>query len=631
MTNPEESKPEKLSKTAKEEQKKLEKASKKIEGQIEEKKYLKTSIFIIVLIDFLVFAGVLFLTKDTFGIFLVFGYMSLITLIALIPVTMEEYIRVGRKPPVLVRFVNWFLEKILPFNRQTMRTGPSVLIIFTYLISIGGFIAIGIYIFTDFLTQNPLIYEYLIAGFDTEQYGFFSFVINSSANSLVPGILLGLIILIPVLFCFLFLVAALYYRNNEPAHLLNIVIFSPLIVLLPLFLTAPSITCPSIVIAVIFIIAWVVTLRVWYRFTKRTALISISLLFTQTLASFLMFYNFIFIEVRDPGYNVLGPIDTSSYYNPLFLAIWFGVLVFIPLITKIFDNLIKGKLKILGILIAVGSAVIFQINFFDRFSNAIYDSYLPTAKNLAEIFVGSGFFFFYIYLILIPLFFIFGYFQIGIARSLYRSLRDFGKKHNHINLFRILGTLFSALFIFGILFVYYFILYTPENYQNMFSQITSLYNGDLIHFFTQNPADFTVIISYERLFEVGSLAITIGLLAYSSYSGAYNFSLSTDKTFLEPDIKRLGVFNFILFTSPQSYRTRIIFSLSLIFVFLGISAIFAFLKIHTLLFAGEFVYLMPPSLIIFATIDGLKLGVSIIGVIVAIVVFFSILYRQRKY
>jgi len=407
------------------------------------------------------------------------------------------------------------------------------------------------------------------------------------------------------------------------------VILSPLIVLLPLFLTASSITSPSIVIAVIFLIAWVVTLRLWYRFTKRTALICISLLFTQALASFLMFYNFIFIEVRDPSYYVSGPIDTSSYYNPLFLAIWFGTLIFIPLITKIFDNLLKGKLKILGVIIAVGITVMFQFIFFDRFSNAIYDSYTPSGNNLAEIFVGSGFFFFYIYLILIPLFFIFGYFQIGIARSLYRSLRDFGKKHNHINLFRILGTIFSALFIFGIIFVYYFFLYTPQDYQNMFSQITSLYNGELIYYLTLDPNMLTPI-DYNQLFEVSSLAITVGLLAYSSYSGAYNFSLSTDK-FLEPDIKRFGIFNFILFTSPQSYRTRVIFSLSLIFVFLGISTIFAFLKIHTMLFAGLFANNMPPSLILFATIDGLKLGISIIGVVVAIVIFFSILYRQRKF
>ena len=629
MTNPEESSPEKLSKAAKKEQKKLEKASKKIESQIEEKKYLKTSIFILVLIDFLVFAGVLFLTTSLFGILLVFGYIILITLIALVPVTIEEYLRVARKPPALVRFVNWFLEKILPFNHKTMKTGPSILIIFTYLVSLGGFIAIGVYIFADSLSQNPNIYDYIIAGTPPGQYGFFSFVSNSSVNSLVPAILWNLIVFIPVVFCLLFLVAALYYRNNEPAKLLNIVILSPLIVLLPLFLTAPSITSPSIVIAVIFLVAWLVTLRLWYRFTKRTALICLSLLFTQTLASFLMFYNFIFIEVRDPSYNVSGPIDTASYYNYLFLTIWFGVLILIPLITKIFDNLIKGKVKIVGVLIAVGIAVVFQYYFFDRFRTAIYDSYTLSGNNLAEIFVGSGFFFFYIYLILIPLFFIFGYFQIGIARSLYRSLRDFGKKHNHINLFRILGTIFSVLFIFGILFVYYFFLYTPQDYQNMFSQITSLYNGDLIYYLTLDPNYYPFSIDYNQLFEVSSLAITIGLLAYSSYSGAHNFSLSTDK--IEPDIKRFGIFNFILFTSPQSYRTRVIFSLSLIFVFLGISTIFAFLKIHTLLFAGEFGGNPPPSLIIFATIDGLKLGISIIGVIVAIVIFFSILYRQRKF
>ncbi|MDD1779496.1 MAG: hypothetical protein LUQ65_15140, partial [Candidatus Helarchaeota archaeon] len=488
MTNPEEPepeilskaakeeiKPEKLSKVDKEDQKKLEKATKRIEDQIEKKEYMKISVFILILINFLVFIGVLFLTTNLFGILMVFGYMSLITLISLVPVTMDEYIRVGRKPPPLVRFFNWFLEKLLPFNRKTMRTGPSILIIFIYLVSIGGFIAIGIYMFADFLSSNSAVYAYLIDPTELTDFGFFTFLSNSVDNSLVPSILWYLIVSIPVLFCFLFLVAALYYRNNEPARLLNIVIFSPLIILLPLFLTASTIFSPSIVIALIFIAAWAITLLIWYRRTKRTALICLSILFAQVLGSFLIIYNSIFIEARDTSFYPFIEIDTSSYYNPLYLAIWFGVLVIIPLILKGFDLLLKGKLRILGILLTLGFPVVFQLNFFDRFSTAIYDAY-PLFQNAAEIFVGSGFFFFYLYLLLIPLFFIFGYFQIGIARSLYRSLRDFGKKHNHINLFRILGTIFSVLFIFGILFVYYFFLYTPQDYQNMFSQITSLYN-----------------------------------------------------------------------------------------------------------------------------------------------------------
>jgi len=623
MSNTQNSGTEKLSKIAKKEQKKLEKASERIEKQLEEKSYLKLSIFIVFIVDLLIFAGVLLLTSSIFGILMVYGYVILITFIALVPMTVEEYMRVGRKPNAIIRFANWFLEKVLPFNRQKMKIGPSILIIFTYLISLGGFIAISIFIFADFLSQNHDIYDYLIAGSPSGQYGFFSFVNNASANSLVPAILWALIIFIPVLFCFLFLIATFYYRNNEPARLLNIIIVSPIIVLIPLFLTASAIICPSIIIALIFISAWVITLLIWYRFTKRTALICLSILFTQVLASFLIIYNFVFIEVRDTSVYLSDSIDTSSYYNPLFLVIWFGVLVFIPLITKGFDILLKGKLKIMGIIIAIGLAVTFQYNFFNRFSNAIYTAYEPFLnQDAAEVFVGSGFFFFYIYLILIPLFFIFGYFQIGIARSLYRSFRDFGKKCNQLTLFRVLGGLLSTLFIISIIFVYYFFLYTPTDYQNMFSQAISLYNGDLIKFLT-NPSLIS-IPPFDQLFQVSSLAITIGLLAYSSYSGAYNLSLSADKV-LEPDIKRFGVFNFVIFTSPSAYKTRIIFARSLVFVFLGITAIFAFLKIHTILFPST-----TSSLVIFAIFNGLKLLVSIIGLSVAIIIFFSILYRQRN-
>ena len=618
---------EKLSKAAKEERKKLEKASDRLEKQLEEKHYIKLSISIVFLVDLVILAGVLLLTSSIFGILLVYGYMILTTFISLVPMTMDEYIRVGRTPPALIRLFNWFLEKSFPFNRQKMKIGPSILIVFTYLISLGGFITIGIYLFADFLSQNPNIYGYLIDTGEQNQYGFFSFISNASDNSLIPGILWALIIFIPILFCFLFLIAVLYYRNNDPARLLNIIILSPIIVLIPLFLTAPSIISPSIVIALIFIGAWVITLLVWYRFTKRTALMCLSILFTQVLASFLIIYNFIFIAVRDTSYYLSGPIDTSSYYNPLFLLVWFGVLVSIPLITKGFDNFLNGKLRIVGIIIAIGFAVVFQYNFFNLFSDAIYTAYGTSFQFAAEIFVGSGFFFFYIYLILIPLFFMFGYFQIGIARSLYRSLRDFGKKHNRLTLFRVLGGFLSTLFIMGIIFVYYFFLYTPTDYQNMLNQAISLYNGELIHLMTLDPSTIS-FPDYNQVFQVSSLAITIGLLAYSSYSSAYNFSLSADKV-VDPDIKRFGVFNFIIFTSPPSYKTRIIFALSLVFVFLGITAIFAFLKIHTILFASQFAN-MPPSLIIFATFNGLKLLVSIGGLFVAIIIFFSILYRQRN-
>jgi hypothetical protein len=136
-------------------------------------------------------------------------------------------------------------------------------------------------------------------------------------------------------------------------------------------------------------------------------------------------------------------------------------------------------------------------------------------------------------------------------------------------------------------------------------------------------------ISSVDLFNVSSLAITVGLFAYSSYRSAYNFALATDKI-EEPDIKRFGIFNFVLFTSPPARKTRVIFGISLVFLFLGVLAIFAFLKIHTVLFEVSFGDVIP-SLIIFASFDALKLGVSIIGMFVAVVIFFFILFKRRKF
>ncbi|NVM52557.1 MAG: hypothetical protein HWN66_02555 [Candidatus Helarchaeota archaeon] len=634
MVDSMDSKPEKLTKRDKKERKKLDKATDRMEKEIEEKSYKRICIAVMGILDFLILIGVLLITSSAFSIVVVYIYVTFITLIALVPLMLKEYEQVGRKPPRIVRIFNSFLEKVFPINRKTMKIGPSILISHTFLITIGGFIAIVVYTFTDFLTQNKGIYSYLLPPGTEGEFGFFSFVFNSSSNSLMPSILWYLIVFIPVFFCFLFLIAALYFRNNDPSKLLNVVVFSPLMVVLPIFLSASSITSPSIVIALIFIAAWFVTLLIWYRqFTKRNAFIILSILFTQILASFLMIYGFIFYEVRDTSHYLSDPINISTYYNPLFLLLWFGVLISIPLIVKGFDLLKKGKLKILGSLFAVGVAVVFQIYFFNLFNTSIYNAYssfTPTEQQAAEVFVGSGFFFFYIYL-LIPLFFIFGYFQIGLARWLYRVLRDYGQKINRPTLLRITGTILTCLFIFGLVFVYYFILYSPGDYRNMFAQGISLFNGDLIYYLTLDPATIPATIplkDYQELLQISSLAITMGLLAYSSYRGAYNLALFKDKID-EPDIKRLGIFNFIIFTSPRSYKTRILFGISLIFLFLGISTIFTFLKIHTVLFDNLFSSGLSPSVIIFATFDGFKLGVSIIGMGIAIAIFFYFLFERK--
>ncbi|NVM27444.1 MAG: hypothetical protein HWN65_01270 [Candidatus Helarchaeota archaeon] len=633
MEYPNEYKPEKISKPEKQEQKKLEKATDRLEKQIKEKSYKKLCIFILICFDFLILIGILFLTTSPFAIVVVYAYVALITMIALVPLMIQEYLNVGRQPPRLIRWFNKFLEKILPINRKEMKIGPSILISFVFLVTIGGFVAISIITFADVIARDVFIYNYLIEiPAQQNEYGFFTFVANSASNSLVPAILWYLIIFIPVIFCFLFMTSGVYYRNTQPSKWLAIIVISPLVVLLPLFLTSSSIISPSIVVALIFIAAWFITLLIWYRqFTKRNALIVVSILFTQVLASFLMFYNFVFIEARDTVYWASDTINTSAYYNPLFLLIWFGVLIFIPLVVKGFDRLVKGKLRILGVLFAVGAAVIFQIFYFNLFSTAIYKAYEPYGNlMMGELFVGLGFFYFYLYLLLIPLFFIFGYFQIGIARWLYRTAQKYGNKRKHLNVFRIIGGILASIFIIGLIIVYYILPYSPADYQNMFVHGFSLYNGDFIRNITGSPFfidNVLGITTYKELFVPSVLAITMLLLFYSSYRGAYNLALSAD-IIEEPDVKRFGLFNFILFTSPRSYKTRILFGLSLIFVFLGITAIFAFLKIHTYLFqaASDFTG-WPPGLIVFGIFDGVKLGVSLIGMIIAIAIFLYIILR----
>ncbi|MFX1298784.1 MAG: hypothetical protein ACFFD2_28485, partial [Promethearchaeota archaeon] len=192
-------KPEKLTKREKQEREKLEKASERMEKELEEKNYLKISIFSIALINLLIFAVIPLLTSNLFSIGLIYGYAIIVTLISIVPVMITEYERVGRKPPKIVLAFNSLLKKVFPFDRKQFKLGPSVMIIFIYLFSVGGFIAIFLLTFVDVIAGNPGFYSYLISPGDEVEYGFFSFVANSSSNSLMPSILWYLIIGIPVI------------------------------------------------------------------------------------------------------------------------------------------------------------------------------------------------------------------------------------------------------------------------------------------------------------------------------------------------------------------------------------------------------------------------------------------------
>lgn len=622
MYNTDETEPQKISKSEKKEQKKVEKAADRIGKEILPKSHVKLAILSMGLMDFLIFAGVLLLTSSVFAIILTYGYVMIITLIAVIPIMIEEYKRVGRTPPKIVTLFNSMLEKIFPLNRSEMRLGPSVILCYTYLLTIGGFVAIGFLVFADFITNNPNFYDYMINGAPAGEYGFFSFVNNSMINSLVPSILWYLIIFIPAIFCFLFLISSIYYRSHSPSKMMSVVTISPLIILFPLYFTASSINSPSISIALIFVGAWLITILIWYRdITKRNALILFATFFTQVLASNLMIYGLILSQV---AFNAPA---VSGFSNPVILLIWFAVLVLIPIVLKIFDKGLNGKLKILGPLVAVGLAILFQFYFFPLFSESVYSVY-PGQQQLAEIYIGFGFFYFYIALLLIPLFFIFGYFQIGIARWLYRSVRNYGEKIKRISLFKFLGALLAIILVFGLIVIYYIIPYTTTDYQNMFTQTASLFTGNIIARLTDMASATPVDLG--EVFQVTTLAITMGLLAYSSYRGAYNFALYRDKI-EDPSksIKRLGIFNFIIFTDPRSYKTRITFGISLIFVFLGISTIFAFLKVHSILFP-ELGTLANPNIILFETIDAIKLAISIVGMIIAVCIFFYLIFQRKK-
>ena len=608
----------------------LKKASDRMEHELEgaRKPYLLLSLIILLFIDFAVIFGATFLTEDLLTIVLISIFIFCISLISLVPAIKDKYDRTGRKPPFLIRIFNGFLEKMFPVNRTALRIGSKILLNFIFLITIGGFIAICSITFADVLTGNDQVYNYLIQGAPPGEYGFYSFIQDSTANSLVPTILWNIIIFIPVIFCFLLLLAAVYYRNNDPSKTLSILTaFSPLLVLLPLFLTASSITSPSIIISLIFLAAWGITLLIWLRpFTKRNAFMALSVFFAQVLASFLLFYGFIFNVAR---FVISGEIDISPYYNPLFLLLWFGLLVSIPLIVKAFDKL--GKLQILGIALVIAISFIFQFLYvFPLFRQSIYVEY-PGNPQLAEIYVGFGFFYFYFILLLIPLFFIFGYFQIGLVRWIYRTLRDHGIKTKRPEIFRLVGIVLASLVLVGLVIVYYIILYEPNDYLNMFKQFASLFNGEFIYFLTNTSAVAIDPTAWKEVFEVGSLAITVGLLAYSSYRGAYNLALFSDQIEdPEKQFKRLGLFNFIVFTSPRSYKTRLLFGIGLIFVFLGIISMFAFLKIHTYLFFTYFNIIPNPSLIIFSTMDGIKLGISLLGIIIAIALFFYFISKKSR-
>ncbi len=182
---------------------------------------------------------------------------------------------------------------------------------------------------------------------------------NESGSSTLY-IIFGFIIFCPVLFCALFAGTSMTYHNENKSKYSKVVIFLPIIFYLPYIslIFAKSFQIISIIAEIesgslqenvtslleilvsfiIFVIAWIVTLKLWYgEGTKRNILIILSIAFIQCLASLFMFYHYLVEIVAFGSYY-----SFSGIFHPIYIP-WFGVLIFIPLILKVFDKMHNDK------------------------------------------------------------------------------------------------------------------------------------------------------------------------------------------------------------------------------------------------------------------------------------------------
>ncbi|MHA1268200.1 MAG: hypothetical protein ACTSPY_00315 [Candidatus Helarchaeota archaeon] len=594
---------------AKTEEKKIKKARKKMKKGIEKRIGKTFSIPAIVgmfIIIVLAIFTVHYLTTDIIAIISVYIFFIINIILSFNHIIVRYYKEREKTPPKIFRGIKWTLNKIFPIDYNRVSPGSAMLLTFFYICTLGGVLAIFVY---GFRAADSLFY--LVPSGFTE-YGFFTFIYESLNNSLMPLVFFLIFILAPLIFCFFLIFSALIYKNNDRLSISVIIWILPFLSFIPLFFNMYFNVIYLIIPVIIFSSAWVLTLAIFFRFTKRSAFICLGIMFLQLFASYYIFYADLLSVI---GY----PLDIMQMFQYPFIIYYLAILFGIPIIIKLFDYGKSGKIKVIGVLISVFLAFILQlVSVFEIvLLFLVYSS--PVDINLIQMFGGFGFFYFYLYLILVPLFFIFGYFQIGLSRSIYRYIVKIGKKVNYPRLFSFLAAILSICFLGVLVWFNYYYSTPPSEYQNAIVSLSRLYDGSII--VQLITGELIGTISGSDYLLISTLLVTEGLLAYSSYRSAYNLARFGD--ILKEDTKNIKIVK--LFREPAAYKSRILLGFAIISIFLGTISMYGFLRIHTVLFPES---VSAFSSIIFKTIDSLKLIIQFFGFTFGVILFLYYLFKK---
>ena len=546
--------------------------------------------------------------------------------------------------------LNRLIRYLLPINEERVRAGPTSFLRYLYMLILGIIIAIILF------TTNT-VFQFIpgLSPVSSTEYGFFGMILQTGSLTILCIFLL--IIISPVIFSTLFASAAMVYNDKEEVNYAKIAIFLPIIFFLPslaiiftklfdiifkiitsgnVFITLPALKPTDIfsflsflVSFFIFLIAWGITLKIWYgKGGKRNVFILISIGFIQAIASLFIFYHNLMQQL------IFGHANSFLWYDPiqgvLIHLIWFGVLIFIPVIMKLFD---KGRIKFLGILFGIMAAFAFQtwsmtVCYYGIWPVLYFDGVaISDIQILLEIFLGLGYIYYYLFIFLIPIFFLFGYFQVIFIKSIYRTFRNYGLKRNILTkkVLTAFGIIFALIALIFWIFIYYFILYKPSDYYASLSSIGAVYSGFLFILYQgimKSVYAIELIVNFlvnaDYYYDWISILVTVIFMLYSTFRLAHNLTSEADKIGEDQFLTR----SINIFKHKSSYKSRILLGFAIVAIFIGTISIYSFLWIYLNLFLNTPNSYTGVITLTLAIMDNIKLLLAVIGFLTAVVFFF---------
>lgn len=490
-----------------------------------------------------------------------------------------------REKGKIFKYLNKGIKYLIPIDEQKIKSGPTSVLRYIYMLTFGGTIFILIYSFTNL---NAFLATWMIPRFELIPfYGIFSYMYVS--GSIMPFLFFTIMLICPIIFCCFFLWAAVTYTDKSRAYWSLLILPLPFLLLLPYplqfyadfiftgFISVMFNIAQTAIVFNLFLISWSVTLSLWFRLNKRSAFICVGIFLLQVISSTFIFYtdlSFTIIQIYFPG-NIFLSIDLI-----VLLIAWFFVMITIPIGLKIADHVFK-KRKIFVALFIIAITIFLYI--YEYFTFLVSLSVFGIS-NQSQVMLGIGFFYFYLYLIQIPIWFLFGYYQLYALRGIYRFHLKYGPKVIPRLKEKIpQAARWTAFSLWIGWIVFYFFAWKPIAQgspiagfpQSILSALT-FYSGflfDAVFFFSFELIDLFIFIYITASYLLINSLFVFGLLTYSTYRSAHNLSRESED---RPDQDKL----FVSFVKPGNYKSRILLGFGIIVIFLGLMALYSFVNLY---------------------------------------------------